>query len=215
MLADRTQVLIKTINEFESQRERKEEIEKYEKLKSKLEEERARIDNLIKCGYILGNNTDIVNLDSICNELEKIKNSINNNRIEGRECSFLSSKIGDLNRKLNLKWKRYYDEKTVGINKTLRNIKPFFNDLDEINILMDNLEKFEKIWPINRKRYEDFENTISFAKEKINKLNLTDEIKNFINKITANNATLEDLTPNVMEWIKDNSYEDKIKLRFS
>ena len=32
MLAERTQVLIKTINEFESQKERKEEIEKYEKL---------------------------------------------------------------------------------------------------------------------------------------------------------------------------------------
>lgn len=215
MLADRTQVLIKTINEFESQRERKEEIEKYEKLKSKLEEERDRIDKLIKFEYILGDNIDIVNLDLICNELEKIKNSINNNRIEGRECSFLSLKIDDLNKKLNSRWENYYDKKNGGINKTLRNIKPFFNNLDEINILIDNLEKFKTLWPINRKKYEDFENTISLAKEKINKLNLTDEIKDFINKITANNATLEDLTPNVMEWIKDNSYEDKIKLRFS
>lgn len=215
MLAKRTQVLIKTINEFESQKERKEEIEKYEKLKSKLEEESVRIDNLIKYEYTLGDNTDIVNLDSICNELEKIKNSINNNRIEGRECSFLSVKISDLNRKLNLEWKRYYNEKTMSINKTLGNIKPFFNNLDEINMLMEKLKNFETLWPINRKKHEDFEKTISLAKEKINKLNLTDEIKDFINKITANNATLKDLTPNVMEWIKDNNYEDKIKLRFS
>ena len=121
MLADRTQVLIKTINEFESQRERKEEIEKYEKLKSKLEEERDRIDKLIKFEYILGDNIDIVNLDLICNELEKIKNSINNNRIEGRECSFLSLKIDDLNKKLNSRWENYYDKKNGGINKTLRN----------------------------------------------------------------------------------------------
>ena len=59
-----------------------------------------------------------------------------------------------------------------------------------------------------------FEEQINIAKNKINELELTDDIRRFISRITSNNATIEDLTPNILKWIKDNKYENKIKLRF-
>lgn len=214
MLANRAGLVINKIDEFENQVEREKRKKKYNSLMSQLSRSKVRLDNFIEFKYVLGKRIDNISLDSISKNLSDIKNSIVNDRINEREGAFLHSALDAIETQLKAEWKKHYEDKIRGVLQTLTNIKPFFTDETEIDRIISNLKRFESTWPINRERYDRFEENINLAKKKIDELELTDDIRRFITRITANNATIADLTPNILKWIKDNKYESKIKLRF-
>lgn len=214
MLANRARSIVKKIDDFENQKDREIKLNKYKNLISSLQKEKKRLDNLIEIKYVLGKEIENIALNIVSKNLKEIKNSIINDNINEREGAFLRSALDSVESQLKSEWKKHYEDKTRGIIQTLTNIRPFFNDEREIEMIINNLKGFENKWPINRQNYDRFEELINIAKNKINELELTDDIRRFISRITSNNATIEDLTPNILKWIKDNKYENKIKLRF-
>lgn len=214
MLANRARNIVKKIDDFEKQKDREIKLNKYKNLISSLQKEKKRLDNLIEIKYVLGKEIENIALNIVSKNLREIKNSIINDNINEREGAFLRSALDSVESQLKSEWKKHYEYKTRGIIQTLTNIKPFFNDEREIEMIINNLKGFESKWPINRQSYDRFEELINIAKNKINELELTDDIRRFISRITSNNATIEDLTPNILKWINDNKYENKIKLRF-
>ena len=181
---------------------------------TQLTNSKVKIDNLIELKNILDENIDYISFNPILKNILEIKLSINNDKIDGREGAILNTIIDSIESQLKVEWKKYYEKNTRVILQTLSNIKPFFNDETEIERIILNLKKFESSWPINNLKYNLFIDNINLAKNKIKELELTEDIRIFISKIIANTATIEDLTPNILKWIKDNKYENKIKLRF-
>ncbi len=214
MLANRVNLVINQIDEFENQVIRENKKIKYKKLMTQLTNSKVKIDNLIELKNILDENIDYISFNPILKNILEIKLSINNDKIDGREGAILNTIIDSIESQLKLEWKKYYEKNTRVILQTLSNIKPFFNDETEIERIILNLKKFESSWPINNLKYNLFIDNINLAKNKIKELELTEDIRIFISKIIANTATIEDLTPNILKWIKDNKYENKIKLRF-
>ena len=214
MLANRARNIVKKIDDFEKQKDREIKLNKYKNLISSLQKEKKRLDNLIEIKYVLGKEIENIALNIVSKNLREIKNSIINDNINEREGAFLRSALDSVESQLKSEWKKHYEDKTRGIIQTLTNIRPFFNDEREIEMIINNLKGFESKLPINRQSYDRFEELINIAKNKINELELTDDIRRFISRITSNNATIEDLTPNILKWINDNKYENKIKLRF-
>lgn len=214
MLANRARSIVKKIDDFENQKDREIKLNKYKNLISSLQKEKKRLDNLIEIKYVLGKEIENITLNIVSKNLREIKNSVINDNINEREGTFLRSALDSVESQLKSEWKKHYEHKTRGVIQTLTNIRPFFNDEREIEMIINNLKGFESKWPINRKSYDRFEELINIGKNKINELELTDDIRRFISRITSNNATIEDLNPNILKWIKDNKYENKIKLRF-
>ncbi|EPB8165282.1 hypothetical protein ACSXDQ_03020 [Clostridium perfringens] len=214
MLANRVNLVINQIDEFENQVIRENKKIKYKKLMTQLTNSKVKIDNLIELKNILDENIDYISFNPILKNILEIKLSINNDKIDGREGAILNTIIDSIESQLKVEWKKYYEKNTRVILQTLSNIKPFFNDETEIERIILNLKKFESSWPINNLKYNLFIDNINLAKNKIKELELTEDIRIFISKIIANTATIEDLTPNILKWIKDNKYENKIKLRF-
>lgn len=214
MLANRVNLVINKIDEFENQVTRENKKIKYKNLMTQLTNSKVRIDNLIEFKYVLGKNIENISLDSISKNILDIKISINNDRIDGREGAILNTILDSIENQLKEEWKKYYSKNTRVILQTLSNIKPFFYDETEVERIILALKKFESTWPINRGKYDLYRENINLAKNKIKELELTEDIRIFISKIIANNATIQDLTPNILKWIKDNKYENKIKLKF-
>ena len=44
--------------------------------------------------------------------------------------------------------------------------------------------------------------------------NLDDEVENFINKVKIQKATVSDLTPHILKWLKANDLMNTMKVRF-
>ena len=214
MLASRASLLIKKIGEVENQRYREIKKTKYSNLSSKLEKEKIRLDNLIDFKYVMGKNIENLSLKSIVDKLKEIQEHIDYDQVDDREGTQVHLVIDKIESQLKMEWKNYCQLMTNGVITTLTNVKPFFTDEDEINIIINTLMGYENMWPINREKYDRFIENIELAKNKIDSLELTDEVRRFIRRITSNNATLSDLTPDILKWVKDNGYESKIKLKF-
>lgn len=214
MLASRASLVIKKIDTVENQKERKRKKQKYDALLVRILKVKDDLDSCIEFKYILGNDIENIKLDSIKDGLDELKNDISYDNINEREVIILKSMLTSIENQLKSEWKKHYEEKTIGIIQTLTNIKPFFNDRLEIEKIINSLNRFENIWPINRQKYDKFIEDTELAKVKIGELKLTDDIRRFINRIINNTATIDDLTPHILKWIKDNKYESKIKLSF-
>lgn len=214
MLADRANLLIKKIDEVENQRNREIKKRKYSSLSSQLKKEKQRIDNLIEIKYVLGKNIENISMQSILIKLDEIKEHIDYENVDERAGTELHLVLDKIESQLKLEWKKHCQLMTGGVVTTLTNVKPFFSNEDEIDEIIKILNRYENTWPINREKYDRFNKDITLAKNKINTLELTDEIRKFIRIITSNNATLADITPSILKWINDNKYENKIKLRF-
>ena len=93
--------------------------------------------------------------------------------------------------------------------ETLTLISVVYKDSDSIMHAKNKIEK-GKNWPTKKADIELMNKGISEAKHIISVIDLTDQIQQFLRAISENQATLLDLTPNVLEWIKEKKLEDSI-----
>ncbi|MFU7514624.1 hypothetical protein [Clostridium sp. HCS.1] len=214
MIASRADIIIRKIDDLENEKDRKIKLEKYKTLNNNLQNLSFKLSKLIEVKYVLGKNIENVSLKKFSKLLEETKVNIINYNINDRESAFLNSALDGVESELKNEWQKHYNIKIGNIIHTMSNVKPFFSDESEIETIINNLKAFEKKWPINRENYNKFEELINLSKVKINSLELNEDINRFILKITNNSATIADLTPNILKWIKDNRYESKIKLKF-
>ena len=132
----------------------------------------------------------------------------------GEDISKLSEIIRKIDNNLKVEWKMMVGRDTNAAVSSLNNIKELFDDKREIDSQIMRLKGFESRWPINLDIKENFKTEIFKSSDMISELNLTPEIELFIKKIIGKTATFNDLTDEVLTWIKDNNFEKKIKIGF-
>ena len=84
---------------------------------------------------------------------------------------------------------------------------------DDISNILKCLNNFSS-WPVNVKKYDDFINNYKHSTDTISEIKLEDdEVYCFLEKIKDKQATLEDLSENIVKWIKDNDLAGRIMLK--
>lgn len=68
--------------------------------------------------------------------------------------------------------------------------------------------------PISSKTIQTFLDNVEKGKQIVNGLHPDDETEKFINKVKLQRATMADLTPHILQWIKDNNLMSTLKVRF-
>lgn len=79
---------------------------------------------------------------------------------------------------------------------------------------MDALGKAKLKMPTSSKGIDDFLEKVSRGKDIVDNLHLDEEVEKFINKVKMQKATVSDLTPHILEWLKDNNLMNTMKVRF-
>lgn len=115
------------------------------------------------------------------------------------------------NGKIDLAWFDFYKNKSTDILNDLYTIRPLYPTQMVISNCIQSLKKCEK-WPLTQDvadAYTEAENkTISI----LNEFRFDDNIKHFLKKLSSKAATLNDLTPEILEWIHLENISDRITL---
>lgn len=80
--------------------------------------------------------------------------------------------------------------------------------------MLDALQKAKVSIPGSSKAIDMFLDNVKKGKGLIDGLHLDEEIERFILKVRSQQATIADLSPHIMEWLKKNNLTGKIKVRF-
>ena len=96
----------------------------------------------------------------------------------------------------------------------LQNVKGVAPDQSRINIAINKIIKGAN-WNFNDNMLDLMQVGIKESDEIIQSLGLTsDEVIEFLNKVSVGKATVMDLTPTVLSWIKEKDLSGKLVIAF-
>lgn len=111
-------------------------------------------------------------------------------------------------------WKDAADIKSEAVISSLTSLKNLLPDKKTADELLEEINSAKVQMPTSSKVIQTFLDNIEKGKKIVNELHLDDETEKFINKVKLQRATVADLTPHILQWIKDNNLMGTLKVRF-
>lgn len=99
------------------------------------------------------------------------------------------------------------------------NQKGFLNAIESLHVREDItkiigwLDDAQR-WPIDKTKLKRLKKALSDVDEITETLNIGEEAQSFLEKVNKGEASLIDLSPSVLTWLKENDLERKMKLSF-
>lgn len=111
-------------------------------------------------------------------------------------------------------WKDAANNTSEEVVSALSSLKNLLPDKKAAEELLEEINNAKVQMPTSSKAIQTFLDNIEKGKKIVNELHLDDETEKFINKVKLQRATVADLTPHILQWIKDNNLMGTLKVRF-
>lgn len=174
--------------------------------------------NYIKSKTILDKieerNFSQADLTQLREKIKFVKTDIKDGIIDNSVLHELNKLIDELDTNLKFEWNKYYEEKVIPSRETIQSILDIIKNREEAEIVVTALNPVQNKWPITERRLDIINDNLNKSKRIISEIGLTKEIEEFLEKIRENRATLTDLTPEILNWLKSRDLQDKISLTF-
>jgi hypothetical protein len=115
---------------------------------------------------------------------------------------------------LKTKWTIYVSKKNqdfIGLLGQLQNIVPNPEDIKQLII---ELRRFENIWPVTTQSLARYHEQVTNANNVISEINASKGVQEFISKVASNQASLDDLTDEVISWLRTKKLTNKLVIKF-
>lgn len=115
--------------------------------------------------------------------------------------------------KIDTTWKNAASEYAEGIKGYLSMIGGISSDPQHAKDLLDSIDKTVNgalsILAVNKLLSD-----VAEAQKIVETFSLNSEVEVFLKKVSSHQATVVDLTPNVLTWLEENGLIDRLKIRF-
>ena len=211
-----TKDLMKEVDELQK---KKNEYDDYKQFWKLLKERKDEILDFIEVYKLLRrldvNKFNLKDIDELIKTNKKIIFELENDSIPDKYDLFtLEDKINNYKKQLKRLWEEYVNEKTSEIINTLKNIKMLFSNPREIKKLIKKTDELKNKWPLKETDLNKLEEISKEGNKIINSLNVNNEIQNFLNLVSNGDAQISDLSPQIIEWLENNNFDDKLKITF-
>lgn len=120
--------------------------------------------------------------------------------------------IKKLSEKIANEWNRQIEEYLINIKEELGILKLVSNEKQKIQKILVCMNNFSK-WPIEKEAYEQYQLAYETASDILLKMHFDDEeVLLFLKKVKNKEATLEDLSDRIIEWIRQENLSGNIML---
>ena len=210
-----------TIELLEKQDEANDRLEYVTKLKNLLDEMRFKTIMFIQKLDAFEKMHQLMGLSMIGIDNTKIRDSITNciskdaYSLTEEDFKRLSDAIYEYGTVIDKKWSTYANNIYSKNISSMRTYLPFCPNPEEMKKIISLLEKYINTTPENARIVESIHKEAQKGEKIINDLALTEDRRRFLNKIANGNATLDDLTPDILLWIKSLNFTNKIRLRIN
>ena len=193
-----------------------------DRLKSDVDKLDRRVSQYVDMNNILKeylkNNENIKFKESkyINNQIDIILNNIKSNELNNYGLiKNIESTVENYNFNLKDHWKQEYRRDTKGTISILLMLEKLYDDSEKILQIRSKVIKLENRWPFSKNELESMQQAIDEASLMINQLKVSSNIQLFLQKVSNGEASIVDLDDEILLWLKDNRFENKVKLSFS
>jgi hypothetical protein len=154
-------------------------------------------------------NKEVVSqLDSLLDEFEI---AVSDGMVAADKITSLDNSLKVVQNNAKKDWPKQFSEIAGSTISTLEAIKGI--NTDGVDSCLEKINSAQT-WELNIKNYQSMNEGIQDAKKIIAKLGLDDEIITFLANTNSGKATINDLSDKVLNWIKSEKLESKIRVSF-
>jgi hypothetical protein len=128
-----------------------------------------------------------------------------------RTADNLGKAIGE---SLDRTWKRYLEEKIGAVKNTIALLTSITGDTEEVATLRALINTLSQEIPASDRAMRCLERYLAGANRLIEDLQLNDNIREFLIRLTARNATLANMDQEVYDWLMENGFAHKVRILF-
>ena len=180
-----------------------------------LEQLLAIIELLGNKGFVKGTVTEAAK-ETLQQAVDNCGMEVNNQTLETGTVAALKTAVDLCRTQTENKWKLIAEERSKSTIDTLNSLKMLLTDKQTAEGILDYLNSAITILPSSEKALDAFSEKLANGKKIIDDLHFTSdkEIGGFVDKVRKGKATIGDVTPNILDWLKENQLTDKIRLSF-
>lgn len=160
-------------------------------------------------------------LQAVEETIEKLENVITAGVVDEAELTTAKQHITrKVNPNLSKEWKNFHQKKTAGLSAKLSSIGGLVQDSNQIITIKSNISNGNDWTGLSLKddgihtRLELLCNGIEQVDQLEQGLNLSDEIKDFVVKVTSGKAKITDINQKIIDWIVDENLVEKFVINF-
>lgn len=154
-------------------------------------------------------------LEVVVNLIDEAENFLKRRDIPGNSFQLNFIKIIEENEKdLKENWFQYINSIIGSLNNTLQMLENLYDNSDDIKKLRLDIKRMEGKWPFTETELDYFKRSVKESKEIIESLDVSNNIKEFLIKVSKREASVLDLSEEVMDWLEKNKFNEKLSIRF-
>lgn len=177
-------------------------------LKQKIEEVDLAVKNSDFCP-----STNVVS--KLKSSLEACNKVIQTGAANNATTTYIISEIKKLNTEIGQEWADYYTKSTAKILSLLDTVKGVLPYEDKVKFTVNKIKK-AATWNITVDNYNYLKQGLAEVDQILDDLDLDrdSDIMTFLNLVSEGNATIRDLTDEILDWIKAEDLGDKMFIGF-
>ncbi len=152
--------------------------------------------------------------DSLQDAVDTCGQKTSDHTLDVSAVTALKNSIELCRKNVDITWKETANDLSNGVENSLASLKGLFQNKQEAEELLEALEKAKVSLPGSAKVIDTFLDNVKRGKGLIDGLHLDEEAEKFIAKVRTQQATVADLSPHIMDWLKENHLTGQIKVRF-
>lgn len=146
--------------------------------------------------------------------LEACKADLKNRSMTEEHMDAVSEYAADWNAQVRSCWAESARARSEVLCTSLNSLAFLLDDPADARNKVQRIRKAVGELPKSAKEVGAFIAVIDNARKKIDALDAGEDIKNFVAKVSQGNASFEDMTPQIIQWLEDKKLKHKIKISF-
>ncbi|UWE03390.1 hypothetical protein [Laceyella sacchari] len=110
-------------------------------------------------------------------------------------------------------WANYVRKQNEGILNVLLLLQKVAPDDESLSHLIVYFQRSTKIWPLTSAKLEQYENKLKQGKQKLSEWKTNETIHAFLEKVSNNEATLDDLNDEVLNWLRVHQLSSNLMIK--
>ena len=152
--------------------------------------------------------------DSLQDAVDTCGHKTNDHKLDVIAVTALKNAIELCRKNVDTIWKEAANDLSNDVINSLASLKGLLQNQQEAEGLLEALKKAKVSIPESSKAIDTFLDNVKRGKGLIDGLHLDEEAEKFIVKVRTQQATVADLSPHIMDWLKNNNLMGNMKVRF-
>ena len=147
--------------------------------------------------------------------MSDIKAKIKNEDVPPKNVVFEMKKdLKEACKKIDLVWQQYVSNVVKELYSSLEVTRNISSEKQKIDYILREINELKGATFEREKSFQKIDGLVSQGSQVVEGLGLTKEVENFLRKTMTGQATIADLSDEILGWIKKNQFEQVIKIGF-